>query len=365
MQGTKRLQVAAGVVAVAAAAAPATAQMTGTLVVLNKAEASASILDLASGKETGRLPTGEGPHEVAISPDGRTAVVANYGARHGGDTLTVIDLHKLRPQDAAVRGKQEVTKTIELGDHHRPHGIEYMADGKRVVVTAEAEQYVLVVDVEAGEKVHAIKTGQRVTHMVVLGAQEKRAYASSIGSGTVSVLDLESGVVVETIKTGEGAEGIDIAPDGREVWVSNRGADTLSIIDTGTLEVVETLACADFPIRLKFTPDGGHVLVSNARSGDVAVFDAKTRREVHRISMQEVAVEDTDGRLFQDTGRGPVPVGILVMPDGRHALVANTNADIVTVLDLEVWGIVGRLKGGKEPDGMAYSPLVLSRGSRR
>ena len=54
----------------------AQAQLTGTLVVLNKAEASASLLDVATGHEIARLPTGDGPHEAAISPDGRTAVVA-------------------------------------------------------------------------------------------------------------------------------------------------------------------------------------------------------------------------------------------------------------------------------------------------
>ena len=58
--------------------------LTGTLIVLNKAEASVSLLDAASGGELYKLPTGAGPHEVAVSPDGRTAVVANYGQTFSG-----------------------------------------------------------------------------------------------------------------------------------------------------------------------------------------------------------------------------------------------------------------------------------------
>jgi len=53
--------------------------------------------DRGSGKEVVRLDTGNGPHEVAVSPDGRTAVACNYGTRGApGRTLTVIDLVRVR-----------------------------------------------------------------------------------------------------------------------------------------------------------------------------------------------------------------------------------------------------------------------------
>ena len=119
MKTTRSLAVLLGVFAIGAAATaePATG-LAGTLVVLNKAEASASLIDCATGREIARLPTGKGPHEVAISPDGKTAVVGDYGQREPGSTLTVIDLPGRR-----------VVKTIDLGDHHRPHGIEFLPDG--------------------------------------------------------------------------------------------------------------------------------------------------------------------------------------------------------------------------------------------
>src|SRR6185295_15169127 len=50
-----------------------------TLVVANKDDATVSLLDLASGRIAATVPTGDGPHEVAISPDGRQAVVSNTG----------------------------------------------------------------------------------------------------------------------------------------------------------------------------------------------------------------------------------------------------------------------------------------------
>lgn len=348
----KHAAILAVAVTLASVPACAPAPLNGTLIVLNKSGASASLVDVGTGGELLKLPTGAGPHEIAVSPDGRTAVVADYGsAERPGHTLTVIDL----PGAGVV-------KTVNLEGYHRPHGIQFHPDGTKVFVTAEQEQVVLIVDVGAGKVVQAVPTGQDVSHMLVLSPDAKRCYVANIGSGSVTVIDAMAGEAIVSIPTGAGAEGIDISPDGGEVWVSNRSADTLSVIDTESLEAVDTIPCAEFPIRLKFTADGRHVLVSNARSGDVAVFDAATRREIDRISMKIGLLERRDSRLMHDGAEDdPEPVGILVTPDGGRAYVAGTNADIVTLLNLKGWNVAGRLVAGQEPDGLGYSPIVLDR----
>lgn len=319
----------------------------GTLVVLNKSEATASLLSRATGEEIKKVPTGVGPHEVAVSPDGRWAVVADYGAQQPGSTLTVIDMDK-----------HEVAKTIELKQYHRPHGIMFHPNGRDVIVTAETERRLLVVDVTSGNVKHAIDTDQAVSHMVAISPDASRAYVANIGSDSISAIDLEKGELIKVVKTGPQAEGIDVSPDGSEVWVSNRQGNTISVINAETLEVEATLDCASFPIRLKFTPDGAHVLVSAMRTGDVAVFDAKARKEVRRISMdvKTVSDEEREGRLFSTTEAGnPAPIGILIPPDGKVAFIANTMADVVTVIDLESWTLVGRWPAGNEPDGLGYA----------
>jgi len=321
----------------------------GTLIILNKSDATASLLDRRTGKEVAKIPTGTGPHEVAVSPDGRTAVVCNYGSRTPGSTLTIIDL-----PDRKVR------KTIDLGKYHRPHGIEFLPRSGHVVVTAEQQKVLLIIDIASGKVLHAIDTGQQISHMVAVTPNADRAFVANIGSGSVCVIDLDKARRVKVIPTDAGAEGLDISPDGREVWVANRGANNLSIIGAQELKVIQTVDCPAFPIRVKFAPDGRHVLVSNAKTGDVAVFDAKSRKEIHRIPMKVRAVEIKENRLFGDRfGESPVPVGIVISPDGRHAYVANTNADLITVIDLKEWRITRRLKAGREPDGMAYSPIEL------
>ena len=321
----------------------------GTLVVLNKAEATASLVDLSTGEVRATLPTGDGPHEAAVSPDGKRALLGNYGTRADpGSSLTVIDLPGAR-----------VVKTIDLGEYGRPHGLLWLPDGRRALVTAEANRAVLVVDVERGKVDRAVVTGQEVSHMVAVALGGRRAFVANIGSGTVSAVDLDSGTLLRTITTGGGAEGITATIDGREVWVTNRAADTVSVIDAESLDVVATIECASFPIRAKATPDGKHVLVSCARSGDLAVIDTSSRKVVRRIA-QDLKAADTDGRLFgSQFDESSVPIGIVIHPDGSRAWVAHTNADVIAEIDLRSWRVIRLLQAGREPDGMAYSALEV------
>ena len=325
-----------------------TPSASGTLIVLNKSEATASLIDLASGRTAATVPTGDGPHEVAVSPDGRLALVTNYGRDEDGTTLTVIDVPAGR-----------VARTIDLAPYRRPHGAAWLAGGTRVAVTAERDQALLIVDVASGRVVSKVTTGQKVSHMVAVTPSGRRAFVANIGSGTVSVIDLEAGKHVKDVPTGAGAEGIDVTPDGRHVWVTNREADTVTVIDASSLQVLKELPSKSFPIRARVTPKGRHVLVTHARSGEVAVFDARSMKEIRRIPLK-LPAGATEGRLFGGSfGDSSVPIGILVHPGGEVAWVAHANADVISVLDLKTWSPAGTLAAGKEPDGLGFSPATV------
>ncbi|HEX9639112.1 MAG TPA: cytochrome D1 domain-containing protein [Acidobacteriota bacterium] len=320
----------------------------GTLIVLNKSDHTASLLDSASGALRATLPTAPGPHEVDVSPDGKLAVVTGYGAQGAaGNSLTVIDV-------AAAK----VLRSVDLGEYTRPHGIQWAPSGAALYVTAEGKHALIELDPASWKIRRALPTGQEVSHMVALAPKAGRAFVANIGSGSVTAFDLESGELLKQIETGAGAEGIAATPDGAEIWVTNREADTVSVIDPATLEVRATLPAASFPIRVKLTPAGDRALVSCARSGEVVVFDTAARSELKRIKLELAALDQTKQRIFGDRfGSSPVPVGILIEPSGRRAFVASTNADAVSVLDLEQGKVVDVWQVGKEPDGLGYSPL--------
>lgn len=344
---TLRTLLALALLLALAPAAPA-----DTLLVANKAEATLSLVDLASGEVVATLPTGDGPHEVDVSPDGKTAVVANYFGGRPGHTLTVVD----------VPGAK-VLRTLDLGELTRPHGIVFI-DAQRVVVTCEGAGSVAVVNVKTGEVERRVATGQEVSHMVAVPRDGKRAYVANIGSGSMTVIDLAKGTKVGDVATGGGAEGVAVTPDGRWVWVSNRAADTVSLVDAKSLEKVADLPSASFPIRAEVTPDGKWVLVTNAESGTLTVIDAAERKVARTVDLGQGA-GDTEGKLFgEQFGDSSAPIGIEIARDGKTAWIAHANADVVQVVDLTTWKPSGVLRAGREPDGMAYSPLAVGERKR-
>src|SRR5690349_5978410 len=82
------------------------------LLVLSKADQTLSVVDPATLKVLGRMPSGPDPHEVAVSADGRFAYVSNYGGGGGYNTLTMADLVE-----------QKSAGTVDLGALRGPHGL--------------------------------------------------------------------------------------------------------------------------------------------------------------------------------------------------------------------------------------------------
>jgi len=320
-----------------------------TLIVANKAEATVSLIDLSSGRVIATLPTDEGPHEVGISPDGRFALVSNYGSRAGaGHSLTLIDIQAA-----------EVVKTIDLGEHKRPHGVEWL-DDMHAAVTVQDSKALAVIDVAKGEIVQTISTDQEISHMVALDPDGQRAYVTNIGSGSLTVLNLKKGERERNILTGDGAEGIAVSGPGQYIWVTNRAADTLTVLDAQSFEKIKEIPSKGFPIRATATPRG-QVLVTRAQAGDLVIYDADTLEEVRTVTF-DLKSMDVEERLFGDRfGDSSVPIGVIVDDSGDHAFVAHANADVITEIDLATGRILRSLRAGKEPDGMGFSPRALER----
>lgn len=315
----------------------------GVLLVGNKAADTVWRIDLADGTRLGKVPSGIGPHEIAVSPDAALAVVTDYGREPAGNSLTVLDL----AGDAAPR-------RIDLGRHGRPHGLRWLPDGRRVLVTTEGSDALVVVDVAAGRVERAIDVGPGKAHMVALSADGQVAYVSKVEAGTIRRIALSAdgdGAPAADVVAGGGAEGIAVAADGT-VWVTNRGDGTVTLHDPDSLAVIATLPSAGFPIRIVFTPDGRHALVSNARAGTLAVFDAAHRVPVATVDVAPAGVQPRETML----GRAALPIGIAVHPDGSRAYVAVSGTDRIAVVDTATWRVVDHWVTGREPDALAIVP---------
>jgi YVTN family beta-propeller protein len=186
---------------------------TVALPVLNKDDNALAIVDPESGKVVARVPTGEAPHEVTVSADGRFAYVSNYGSSSPGSTISVIDL--FAPKEL---------RRVNLGSLRRPHGIAFA--GGQVYLTAEVNRKIARYDPAANKIDWVFDTGQDTTHMLVVSGDRNTIFTSNIGSDTVTAIYRTSSDAAwskAAIPVGKAPEAIDLSPDGREVWTAHSG----------------------------------------------------------------------------------------------------------------------------------------------
>lgn len=309
------------------------------LLVCEKAASRLLILDPATKSTVAVVPTGVGPHEVAVAPDGRTAVVSDYGDRTPGSTLTVVDVE---------RGA--VLRTIVLlppGEPDkrclRPHGVVF-ASATKVLVTSEMARALLVVDVERGVVERLLSTPQGTAHMVARTADAHRAATTSVRDGDVALFDLTAKELAAPtiVAAGEGAEGLGIDPSRGAVWVANRTANTLTVVRDG--KAAPPIATGALPFRVAFTHDAALALVTCADAGEVEVFDAAKGERIGTIP------------IAGDTSElSALPMGICVDPADRFAYLTCGRGEYVAVIDLHQRAMVDRIPAPGGPDGVAFA----------
>ena len=109
--------------------APGT-NLTGTVVAVNQQSDSVTLIDLKTMTAYRHVAVVGGPHEAAVSPDGRLVLVTNYNKQGVGQQKTLSLL-------ALPSG--DTVKTIDLGEYRAPHDVRWV-DGSRVVVTVEGSR---------------------------------------------------------------------------------------------------------------------------------------------------------------------------------------------------------------------------------
>jgi DNA-binding beta-propeller fold protein YncE len=326
------------------------------LLAINKGDQTLAIIDAATLKVLGTAPTGPDPHEVVASADGKLAYITNYNAGNGfANSLSVIDLVAMK-----------ALPPIDLGALSRPHGIA-LADGK-VYFSAEGAKVVGRYDPVTQRVDLVIGTGQDRTHMVIVSSDQKTLFTTNVSSGTVSILEqftvtrrggpppgtAPAGGAARgaagrgaappaatdwratVVPVGMGAEGFDLSPDGRELWVANAQGGSVSIVNVAK-KTAETVSVRFRSAnRLKFTPDGKYALISDLGGTEVIVMDTATRQEVKRI----------------DVGGGAA--GLQMSADGSRAFAAVGSQNGVAVIDLKTLSMTGRIATGPGPDGLAW-----------
>jgi DNA-binding beta-propeller fold protein YncE len=160
------------------------------------------------------------PRDIAVSPDGRTLLVALNLA----DRAAVVDV--------ASKG----VRYVPTGSY--PYGAAISRDGKYGLVSNETPGTVSVIDIATAKKVKDLQVGPHLSHPegIVADPKRDRAYVAVTNQDLVAVIDLAHLDVERTVSVGR-PEGLGTAPvalsvsaDGRRLLVADSGEDAIAVI---------------------------------------------------------------------------------------------------------------------------------------
>ncbi len=302
----------------------------GLLIVLNKTDSTVSFFQARASRRSRErlrhlktLPTGQNPHEVAVTPDGKEAWVSNAGA----DTVGVYDL-----------GRLEQVATIRHEGFGFPHGSAFTPDGGKFYLACTETNTVFAIDRSTRQVLRAIPTGQIDSHMVAMAPDGARIYVPNIGSRVVTVISTSEDRVVGEVRVGRGPEGITVLPDSRQVLVANQEDSTISIIDAAELRVVDAFEVGEFPVRVIVSPDGMRAFSADRKGNTVTAIRLEGE---HTRVMRRIAVGKSPGGLAFDASGGTL-------------FVALNNEAKVALVNTRTLRKVRTIRVGNGPDGIAF-----------
>ena len=284
------------------------------------------------------------PTNLAITPDGRLAIVANSihqvpdGAGWKGvpdNKLYVIDLTTSPPSHIA---------TVEVGK--QPSGLDINRAGNLALVTNRADNSISVLSIQ-GKDVKLVDTvpmGEQVA-AVAFTPDGKRALAVKFPGHKVALLEVDGQKVTYgkyDMPVGLWPYNIGVTPNGKLALTADQGnagrsdghVDTVSVIDleANPPRVIDHVVVGDAPEGLEISPTG-KIAVAMFLNGSDGPHNAWFYHKNGRVAVLKI-----DGKKVTKVGEvevGGVPEGAVFSPDGKYLYVGNFNDQDVSILRVD------------------------------
>jgi YVTN family beta-propeller protein len=271
-------------------------------------------------------------HELAISPDHKTAYVPIYGDGihgnnpHPGHLIALFDLEARRHAG-----------DFSTYPYLAPHGLRWGPQGQLYCV-CENSGVVLEIDASTGKILHVIEVGSDKAHRIEVTPDGAKLYTENEEDTFASVIDLKARKRIKKIPAPNGLAGIGMSPDGKTIVLVDAKLPQMLVVETATDEVVRTVGLEGHEKAAqiaRYSPDGKYLVVTSFDAPLATIFDRKLQTQ----------------KLLQ-LGKGPMNMAFHA--DGRIALIANHGAGSLAVVDLERAEVVRTVPAGVGVETLSF-----------
>lgn len=195
-----------------------------------------AVVDTRSWTVIGNIDVATTPTRQALQPDGQYLWIAHGGAESG---VTVVTANTLQVSARIPTGKG-------------PHQIALSEDSRYAFVTNGEEGSVSIIDVRSLRKIGDLKTGRRPAS-IAYSNLSGMAYVADEIEGAIVVIDGRRQEIIARMKAEPGLGQIKFAPGGRLGFVVNPQKNVLHILDAASNRIVQTGDLEDGPDQLAFS----------------------------------------------------------------------------------------------------------------
>lgn len=277
----------------------------------------------ADDEPVGRAVLGPFPATAQVSPDGFYVWVVNFNLH--GDMVT---------SSVSVVEAREMVEVARIPTCTMPHGSRLNATGTKHYSACMMDEMLVEIDAARLEVArHFFLTAGR--EMGMTGAPPRRS-ADAHAAHDMGGHGMEPPAPGDVSCSPTWAQP---SPDGTRVWVACNKSSELVEIDVASWRLVRRIPAGAGIYNLAVTGDGTRVVATNKRGQSVSVFDTASGRELARIP----------------TTRGVVH-GAAISADDRYAFISNegvgSQKSTVDIIDLQRLRRVASVEVGQQAGGV-------------
>jgi YVTN family beta-propeller protein len=290
-----------------------------TAYVANSGSGTVTPISTATGAASPAITVGADPQAIAITPDGRTAYVLNSGS----DTVTPI---------AVATGA--AGPPIRVGAY--PRAMALTPDGRTLYVLNWEGGSVTPIATATNQPGRPIPTGS-FPFAIAISPDGRAAYVANYGSDTVTPIATATNTPGRPIPAGQAPDSIAVTPDGRTLYVVDGDTDTVTPIATATGQPGRPVGVGYAPASVTISGSGAYVV--NTISGTVTPVSTATGQASRALSV----------------GLYDYPLAI-DFATGSDALVLDTYAGQVTPVNPATGHVYPAITVGDFPVAAAIAP---------
>jgi YVTN family beta-propeller protein len=264
------------------------------LVTANRDDGNISVIDTTTGKVAKHIAIGKNPEFVRVKGD--MAYVSYEPDSKGGPppkpgspAAKEEDDDDKTPAKISVVDLKQGKVVHEVTGGPETEGIEFSKDGKKLVVTNEADNSITVHDIKSGKLLKTISTTK-------FGERPRGIKVSPDGSYYVSTLEFSNKILVldknfkplKAVDTGKAPYGVSFDPEGKRLFVATSKENALQVFDAKTFEKIKDIPVGNRCWHFSFTPDSQNVLLACGKSDAVYVIDAQKLEVTKQIGDKEM-----------------------------------------------------------------------------